>query len=82
MESSPQARYGHTLSSYYEFQILFGGISANGEYLNDLWVFTLTGKAGTWIKVAHQSTWPEGTAFASANVIRDKGLLYLIGGVH
>ena len=37
----PRARFGHTIFCYYNYLIMFGGKSEEGEYLGDLWVFDI-----------------------------------------
>ena len=40
--SYPQARYGHVIEQYYDYLLMFGGISFSEEqYLSDLWIYSI-----------------------------------------
>ena len=49
IDSYPQGRYGHVLSNYYDYVILFGGINSIGIFLNDLWIFDI--KTKRWYQI-------------------------------
>jgi hypothetical protein len=41
-EEYPSARYGHVLIPYYDYLILFGGITTDQSFSNDLWIYKIS----------------------------------------
>ena len=86
----PKARYGHVMFCYFNYLIIFGGMSHGGEMLGDLWVYDITKEI--WISVIDNQNLlelqmqnvagviPKERAYASGIMMKVLGAAYLVGG--
>ncbi|CAI2376833.1 unnamed protein product [Moneuplotes crassus] len=86
----PKPRYAHSMFCYFNYLIIFGGMSYSGEILGDLWVYDIVKE--TWISVMDINNVldlqiqnitgfiPEARAYASSIMMKVLGAGYLVGG--
>ena len=71
------ARFQHAGDIYKSYLVIFGGETANGTILNDLWLFNTVSLA--WSQpVNHSLSSPPGLIGHTANIVEDT--LYIFGG--
>lgn len=86
----PKARYAHVMFCYYNYLIVFGGMSHGGELLGDLWVYDVTkelwhpiidNKNLLELQTLHVSgIIPKERAYASGVMMNIIGAAYMVGG--
>jgi hypothetical protein len=86
----PKARYGHVMFCYFNYLIIFGGMSQEGELLGDLWVYDIIKEI--WVPVIDNKNLlelqmqnvegiiPRERAYASGIMMKLLGAAYLVGG--
>lgn len=86
----PKPRYGHVMFCYFNYLIVFGGLSSNGELLGDLWVYDVVKEL--WIPVIDnqnvielqskniEGVIPKERGYASAVMLKVVGAGYMVGG--
>ena len=87
---TPGARYGHVMFCYYNYLIIFGGLTNTGRLLGDLWVYDVTKEV--WKMVIDNSNTvdlqaqgiegiiPRERGYASAVMLPIMGAGYMLGG--
>jgi hypothetical protein len=84
-EIKPEPRYGHFMTHFENYLIVFGGKNKNEEILNDLWVLDFTDKSNPkWINIDYSTSpsknIPSAKYIASGGLIRNHGLVLIFGG--
>ena len=86
----PKARYAHVMFWYFNYLIVFGGMSHGGELLGDLWVYDVTKEL--WHPVIDNKNLlelqtlnvsgiiPKERAYASGVMMKIIGAAYMVGG--
>lgn len=86
----PKARYGHVMFCYFNYLVIFGGMSHNGEFLGDLWVYDITKELWTPV-IDNQNILelqmqnvsgviPKERAYAAGINMKEIGAAYMVGG--
>lgn len=87
---TPAARYGHVMFCYFNYLIIFGGMSHGGDLLGDLWVYDIVKEA--WYPVIDnknlielqtlnvQGIIPRERAYAKGVMMRELGAAYIVSG--
>ncbi|CAI2376411.1 unnamed protein product [Moneuplotes crassus] len=86
----PKPRYAHSMFCYFNYLIIFGGMSYDGEILGDLWVYDITKEI--WTSVIDNKNLlelqiqnvtgviPKERAYAASIMMKVLGAGYLVGG--
>jgi hypothetical protein len=86
----PKARYGHVMFCYFNYLVIFGGMSHHGELLGDLWVYDIVKES--WFPVIDNKNLlelqtqnvtgiiPRERAYASGVMMKVIGAAYMVGG--
>lgn len=64
-EASPPARSGHSIAFYQNSIYVYGGISGEGDLLNDIWVFSIAEL--TWKNIEFDTSSPAPSVFSLYN---------------
>lgn len=88
----PKARFGHVMFCYYNYLIVFGGMSHNSEMLGDLWVYDVIKESWTPIidnknllELQTQNVSgviPRERSYASGVMMQVIGAGYMVGGIN
>ena len=86
----PKPRYGHVMLCYFNYLIIFGGMSHGGQLLGDLWVYDTVKE--TWHGIIDNSNLnelqaqgvtgiiPRERAYAEGIMLKVLGAAYMLGG--
>lgn len=76
----PSLRVGAFIEYYEKMIIIFGGQNADGNFLNDLWLFDMTTR--NWFEVDYKNTTniPSPRFLTSGTILETQGKLIIFGG--
>jgi hypothetical protein len=77
---SPPKRYGHFMTYYEDYIIVFGGKNEKEEILNDLWILDLEKFKWTTINYLQNSNIPKAKFLSSGEVLKNYGQIVIFGG--
>lgn len=85
IEIKPEPRFGHFMSYFENYLIIFGGKNKNDTILNDLWVLNFSSKNNPkWINIDYLTSptknIPSPKFIASGGLIRNHGVILIFGG--
>ena len=76
----PGARFGHFMTYFENYLILFGGENNNKTVLNDLWIYDIVSNFWISIEYSNSKNIPKSKFLPSGELIENHGMVLFFGG--